>query len=424
MERDTIIVIGAGLAGLRAANQLQEAGLAVTVLEARNRIGGRTWTDRSMPGIALDMGASWIHGIDGNPLYEFSQEAGLVTQEWDYDNYRAHNSDGTPNTLISDEEEHFDQAVNKAIAGVDQGEPLQILIDDMKEAGQLASFTDAEIEFFTSLVFSIEYGLDPSALSIQALTEGDDEFGDPEVVFPNGSDALATTLAEELEVVLHSPVTRIDYKDVNKVVVETVSQTYEATHVLVTVPLGVLKAGAINFVPALPTAKVAALDALEMGLLDKVYLRFQKVFWAPDIQNFGYVSEPPGRFPYWLNLQQITGESVLLAFNGGGIARELEIRSDEKIVAEAMNALRSIYGDDIPQPIDFRITRWAVDQYSFGAYSAMATGAKPGMRDDLAEPIDNRIFFAGEATHSGHPATMHGAFLSGEREAQRILSLR
>ena len=257
---------------------------------------------------------------------------------------------------------------------------------------------------------------------MRALDEYDDVFGDTEVVFPHGYDALASALADGLDIVLNSPVTAIDYRENTSVVVRTETQDYTASKVLITVPLGVLKAGAIDFSPSLPSAKYAAIAALEMGLLDKLYLRFDNVFWENDILNVGYVNQAPGRFPYWLNLQPVTGEPVLLAFNGGDVALQLEGCTDADVLAEAMGVLRSIYGEGTPEPIDYRITRWAADQYSYGAYSALAMGATPDMRCDLAEPIDKRIFFAGEATHSQHPSTVHGAFLSGVREAERILS--
>ncbi|MCX2982515.1 FAD-binding protein [Halieaceae bacterium IMCC14734] len=423
MVKESVIVIGAGMAGLRAASLLQEAGLQVTVLEARDRIGGRTWTDRSMPDLALDMGANWIHGIAGNPLYEYSQQLGVVTQQWDYDSYRAYNAGGTTNNLISEGSERFMPALSRAVAGLRDSASVQTLIDKSAAAGELAAFSQAEIALLASQTFSNDYGLDASRLSVSALDEGGEAFGDTEVVFPHGYDALASALAEGLDIVLNSPVTAVDYREDTNVVVKTKTQNYTASRVLITVPLGVLKAGVIEFLPALPSAQVAAIDALEMGLLDKLYLRFDKGFWESDIHNFGYVNEVPARFPYWLNLQPVTGEPVLLAFNGGEVALQMEGGTDADVLAEAMGVLRSIYGEYVPEPMDYRITRWAADPFSYGSYSALAMGATPEMRCDLAAPIDNRIFFAGEATHSQHPATVHGAFLSGVREAELILLL-
>ncbi|MSO79757.1 MAG: hypothetical protein EXQ79_09160 [Acidimicrobiia bacterium] len=119
---------------------------------------------------------------------------------------------------------------------------------------------------------------------------------------------------------------------------------FPAAHAIVTLPLGVLKSGAVSFAPALPRAKQRAIARLGSGVLDKLWLRFPRVFWDADVDVIGYVSPTKGQWCEWYDLSRHTGEPVLLGFNAATYARELERRSDAKVVADAMGVLRTIYG--------------------------------------------------------------------------------
>nr|WP_315981536.1 FAD-dependent oxidoreductase [Aliamphritea spongicola] len=113
----------------------------------------------------------------------------------------------------------------------------------------------------------------------------------------------------------------------------------------------------------------------------------------------------------------------MLAFNAAYYAHELEQQSDDAVTEDAMNVLKKLYGDDIPAPVDVHITRWQADPFSLGAYSYTPVNGRAEQREDLAAPVADRVFFAGEATSSDYPATTHGAYLSGLREARRIQRL-
>jgi monoamine oxidase len=113
--------------------------------------------------------------------------------------------------------------------------------------------------------------------------------------------------------------------------------------VLVTVPLGVLKAGGIEFAPALPDEKLGAIDRLGMVHLSKVFLRFPDVFWEPNVEFFGFMGEKRGLFPYWVNMMPYTGAPILMAFHAGTPADELGGKSDDEIVATAMDVLGMMY---------------------------------------------------------------------------------
>jgi monoamine oxidase len=191
----------------------------------------------------------------------------------------------------------------------------------------------------------------------------------------------------------------------------------------VTLPQGVLKAGYVTFSPALPEEKLRAIERMRMGILNKVYLRFPRIFWPEEPDMLGYVSERKGEWTEWLNIAHYTGQPVLLAFNAADYGRAIEDLTDDEIVAAAMATLRTMFGDDIPEPEAALITRWGADPYAHGSYSFMALGANPDHYDDLAAPVGGRVFFAGEATSADFAATVHGAYLSGLRAAEEILAL-
>src|SRR5690606_7311720 len=180
---------------------------------------------------------------------------------------------------------------------------------------------------------------------------------------------------------------------------------------------GVLKQAEVKFEPPLPSSKQESINRLKMGLLNKVYLKFPKIFWD-DVENISYVRE----WMLWLNYAAYNGEPILLAFEGGEKALALEELSDDEIVASAMRTLRFLYGDEIPAPESFLITRWGKDKFSFGSYSFIPPFASGDDFDTLFEPVDDVLFFAGEATSRKYFATVHGAYLSGIEVGRMIIS--
>jgi monoamine oxidase len=191
----------------------------------------------------------------------------------------------------------------------------------------------------------------------------------------------------------------------------------------VTVPLGVLKAGGIAFDPPLPAPKQAAIERLDMGNLEKVVLRFDEPFWlergaAP---TFLYIAETPGEFPGFTDWTDAAGAPTLVCLYGGRSAREvLDKWPDDEIAARAMQALREIFGADVPDPVATHVTRWRDDPWTLGSYSYLPVGASADDLRELGEPVEERLLFAGEATEPLLYATVHGALVSGLREARRI----
>ena len=183
-----------------------------------------------------------------------------------------------------------------------------------------------------------------------------------------------------------------------------------------------LKQKRLQFKPELPQIKLDAISKLGMGVLNKCYLRFAKAFWPTDVDWLEYMSEAHGEWTEWVSLQRSTKIPVLLGFNAAERGRNIENLTDQQLVDDAMDTLRTMFGEDIPKPIDYQITRWASDPFSFGSYSFNAVGSNPQMREDLAAPLHKQLFFAGEATEQHYFGTAHGAYLSGLKVAASLIA--
>jgi len=294
-----IAIVGSGFAGLGAANWIVTGTLAdefpgteVTVFEARDRIGGRVHTNHDL-GMPLDLGASWIHGTRGNPLSSLADRLGVKRYKTKYSN-----------------------AVNRGPNGIK---------------------TKQEPDWLNDVWVRQTYGADPDWLSDQAQTEGALSRGG-DVLFDQGYSSLLPGLTGGYEIRLSSRITQIDWSDG---VVLNGEHVFDA--VIVTVPLGVLKAGTITFKPALPERKKQAIDRLGFGVLDKLYLRFDDIFWDKDAEWITYTTPQPNAFPSWLNMAAYTGAPVLMAFAGGSAAQHRATKSDTDILDAAQAALTDMY---------------------------------------------------------------------------------
>mgnify|MGYP005847531473 CR=1 FL=1 len=418
-----VIVVGAGVSGLACAQALTNAGIAVTVLEARDRIGGRVWTDNTL-GLPLDMGASWIHRTQGNPLTALADQANVARVSTDYDSHTVYDADGRE--LSDDEQAELDSWLEELLEEARElGETRPTLSLGQAIAQRLSAngVTDEDDlrAIYYALASTIEHEFAASVDDLSAVYwDSSETFDGGDVIFPQGYVWLPNLLASGLsDVRLNTPVRAVRYGRDGVSVTTDGSGTLEADAVVVSVPLGVLKAGKIAFTPALPSRLTTAIQNLHVGLLNKTYLQFERAFWD-DSDFIGYMADERGRWSEFLNLQTHLGVPVLLGFNASPYADELETWSDSEIIADALDVLRTIY-DDVPDPVGVFITRWGQDVWAHGSYSSLGVNATPADYDAFAQAVEGRLFFAGEATFSAHPATVHGALMSGQRAAQAIL---
>ena len=330
------LVIGAGLAGLGAARELAEQGEEVLVLEARNRIGGRTWTDDSLNAPA-DLGASWIHGVRGNPIAAIAAEQSLELGRTRYGNRVVYSAGGDrlPSGSIPDPL----SLVTPDAATADPTEAIGRYLKP-ENAGKAA---DVELaRFVTSSELEHEFAGPIDDLSIAAIDEGRALRG-PDALILSGYSRIAESLVDGFEVRLDAPIDRISHESTGVAACGSASDE-RGDRMIVTVPLGVLQAETIEFAPRLPAPKAAAISRLGMGLLDKVYLQFEEVFWDRDADVIGYVAPDGGSYIYWLNLFLHTREPILVAFNAADYADRIERRTDAEIIDGALATLRAIYG--------------------------------------------------------------------------------
>lgn len=422
-----VVVVGAGLAGLALAGMLKDAGIEVVVLEARDRIGGRVHTIELAGGM-IDVGAAWIHGRSGNPVAELVDELGLATREhayeplWTWDALAQRRLDPAEQAAALAREDGLFAALAELQDQLGDQASMQDAID-----AHLASLgLDAEAErharfVLEQYVLEVDYG-GPSEQTSLAIFDEDEFFGYDDHLVAGGFVGLIERLAEGLDVRTNTRVDEVGHDANQAWVVTEQGERHEADRVVVTVPLGVLQAGVIGFEPALPAAKQAALARMQMSSLEKVVLRFEQVFWPaePDAAWL-HLGEQRGEFPLIVDFTADAGAPTLVLVHGGARVREhLDAVDDATLVGEALALLAALLDVTVPAPIASHVTRWRSDPHARGSYSFPALGQSLDDFDALAEPVGERVLFAGEATSRAYFGTLHGALHSARREAARL----
>jgi len=424
-SKKRVVVIGAGLSGLAAAQELHRQGNEVVVVEARDRIGGRIWTSSKWTDMPLDFGATWIHRTEGNPLTDLADQINAKRLTTSYDRAVTYNTSGQ--LLSNAEEVRLEKTRNKVFGELKKAQnedpdiSLRQAIEPLIRQFDKSSESYRFINFILSGEIEHEYSGSAERLSAHWY-DSDKKFNGNDDLFVQGFRVIPEFLGQGLRIELGQVVKEIQWHQ-SPIRVITQNTEFLADHVIVTLPLGVLQAGKVRFTPELPQDKQTAIAKLGMGTLNKCYLRFPDVFWSADVDWLEYISASHGEWTEWVSFNRAANMPILLGFNAADRGRAIETWSDEQIVASAMQTLRTIYGVSIPEPIDYQITRWASDPFSLGSYSYNPVGAVPKMRQELAAPLEKSVFFAGEASNEDYFGTAHGAYLSGLRAAQEILEI-
>ncbi len=415
----SVLVIGAGISGLAAAHKLQAHGYTVTVLEAQDKVGGRTRTNRSL-GVAFDEGASWIHGVKRNPIADLAAKAGMQTYHTQDEDRRSYDIGGVARSEQAYDlaEEQLDEILSTMMNHGSANQSFSNLFNRLHPEKS----DDRLWKFLLSTYITFDTG-DLDRLS-STLYDAGETFGGAEKIATNGYDTITNYLATGLNVQLNQRVRRIDYSEDHsneRVQVTHNGGVSEADYVVVTVPLGVLKNNTIAFVPELPVAKRDAIEKIGMNCVNKFLLTWDTAFWD-DVQYISYTPEQADRFNYFVNVKKFhPSVNALMTFAYADQARQSEGMSDQEVIDAIMSHLKDIYGADIPAPTHLLRTRWQSNENSFGAYSYTAVGTEMQHFDDLAQDVNGRVFFAGEHTEADYFSTVHGAYLSGIREADKII---
>ncbi|XP_073678158.1 lysine-specific histone demethylase 2 [Garra rufa] len=341
-QHNKVLVIGAGVAGLAAARQLQNFGMQVVVLEARERIGGRVWDDTSL-GVTVGRGAQIVNGCVNNPIALMCEQ--VSARSWDH---------------------------NECFA----------------------------------------------------------QFSGDHALLRDGYSSVLHKLAQGLDIRLNTAVQHVDYSGEGVTVTSRCGSRWSAQKVLVTVPLALLQKNVIGFGPPLPDRKLKAIHSLGAGVIEKVALQFPTRFWDCKIQGadyFGHVPPCPekrGLFSVFYDMCPQGEECVLMTVITGEALSLLRDLQDGQVVDLCMDVLRELFQEqDVPDPVRFFVTRWSRDPWSQMSYSFVKTGGSGEAYDIIAEDVQGKLFFAGEATNRHFPQTVTGAYLSGVREASKIAAL-
>jgi monoamine oxidase len=404
-----VIVIGAGAAGLAATRSLLAAGCRVALLEARDRIGGRAWTER-WRGLAFDHGASFIHAEQVNPWTTIARRLCIPTI-----------LDAKRRLLFIGGGQASEEELAAFLAARRQA---QSQVVEAAQAGRPVSIAQA-VQGSGPWAPQAQVALGPWLLGAENEVADATDFADGvsgrDRLVATGYGRLVAAYGRGLPVMLNAAVQRIDYRG-KGVVVDTAAGGLHGRLAIVTLPAGVLAAGRVRFEPALPLEKQRAIDALPMGLLTKVALRFEGDPFGQGDTFYLHRRTLDQRAA--LYMVRPCGKDLALAFIGGDLARELEKAGEAAAGEFALEPLLEIFGNGLRSRLrGVRQTCWGADPFAMGSYAVARPGAAT-MREVLGSPLADRLLFAGEAcAGDGWAATVAGAHQSGRRAAREALAL-
>lgn len=413
-----IVVIGAGIAGLAAARALVANGVKPVVLEARQRVGGRIWTDRSL-GTPVDMGASWIHGHRGNPITRLAKMSGAATLDSDEAEFPIHSADGTvfAEKLVAQSEKRF-AALRRAVEK--SARRHHSLLDAIQDVDP-----DVLDDPLVRLHMAIEIEFDAGgALNALSATEWDkdEKFSGSDLLIPRGYDQIPIHLAQNLNIIFGNPVSKVTVQP-NGVSICTGGTEIEADACICTVPLGVLKSSDICFEPGLPKEVLEAIRKIGIGHANKIAFRLQGDWPSGLPLSIGSADGRGGRYPYLMNLDALDpGCGVMVTYAVGAFSESFQNQTDAEVAGDVQKLIDQLFGRGRLRVAEVLVSRWTTDRYSQGSYSFAAVGAGRQDFQAFADFANPRCAFAGEHTHPDYRGTVHGAWLSGEAAAQRILA--
>lgn len=435
MSERNIAIVGAGIAGLAAARALVDRGYDVTVLEARDRIGGRLHTAEG-----VDMGAHWIHGTDGNPITDLARRHALPTMfvggdatyvgGWEHialyrpGGERLSAQEKARSILLADQiHDQIDAWRHEATASADGDRSLASMVRDIADRSAIDPTERALANWHLTLLAREDWAAGADKLSALSWDLDYEVFGYGDSILTGGYQAVAESLAKGIDIRLETPVHRVEHARTGgrRVRITTGRGAFDADRVIVTIPLGVLKADDIRFDPPLAAEKQLAISRLGVGSLAKLVMWFEAPFWPSEVYSFGLVEEALDASPSNIvSLSYTHGLPGLVLIAGGDLGARLEAMSEADARAWGKERLAVLLGHDIPEPVRTSRTSWTLDPFARGSYSHVAVGASPADVEALSMPEGLGLLFAGEHTNSRYWATVHGAYMSGLQQAQRI----
>jgi monoamine oxidase len=407
-----VAIIGAGAAGLGAAHALKNSGLSFIVLEARDRVGGRGHTIMAAPDITFDLGCGWLHSANKNAFVKIAEELGFELNKtlppW---RERAYG-----NAFPPEERADFIRSLD---------EVFQRMHDAARNAARSGHDAPADTclepgNRWNPMIDAISTYINGCELDQVSILDFD-AYEDTNINWRvrRGYGALMAAHGAPLPLAFNCAVTRIDHS-AKRVRIETSLGALTADKVIVTIPTNLIADETIRFHPALPD-KVDAAAHLPLGLADKVMLALDHAESLPSEGNLRAATMRTEMGTYHL---RPFGQPCIEGFFGGRFALALEDAGDGAIAAHSIDEIVSFLGNDFRRKLKpLKESHWARDPFARGSYSHALPGHS-GKRAVLAAPVDERLFFAGEATSPNFFSTAHGAHDSGERAAKEVLAAK
>jgi monoamine oxidase len=413
------LIIGGGIAGLIAARHLTEAGLRVTLLEARDRLGGRIYTHATAD-FPVEIGAEFVHGRP-EEILALSAEGAVPLVPVQGNFRRKINGQWA-------EASHLMEKVDLLFSKLPAGEPDESFQYYLDRSGEDEDVKQQALRYVEGF-----HAANPSLISARSLrrdSEAEEAIkGDHQYRIASGYESLVRTVAERIDrkrcdFVMNTPVHKIVWRQ-GEVIARTSTEEYLAPRAIVTLPLSVLKVNSVVFSPALPE-KQNAMSFLEMGPVIRVSLCFQEKFWErdPEMADLSFLFTDDPQFPTWWTSDPLP-YPMLTGWAAGPYAGVHAGRSKDDIVRSAVQSLARIMKIAEPelrrQMTGSFMHDWQADPFSRGAYSYVAVGGMDAAKK-LAETVVDTLYFAGEATNSdGYNGTVHGAIATGYRAAEELL---
>jgi monoamine oxidase len=405
-----VAIIGAGAAGLGAANALKNSGLSVLVLEARDRVGGRAHTIMASPDVTFDVGCGWLHSADQNSFVKIAEDLNFEINKslppWRERAYGKAFPQDERDDYMRALDAFYDRATKAAIEAEQSGRdvPASLFLEPGNRWNPM-------IDAISTYINGCE--LDSvSLIDMEAYEDTDLNWR-----VRRGYGALIAAYGATCPLALNCQVTLVDHS-AKRIRIETSRGSLTADKVILTVPTNLIADEAIRFHPPLP-AKVDAARGLPLGLADKVTLALDEPEALPAEGNLRAATMRTAMGTYHI---RPFGQPCIEGFFGGRFAQSLEDAGPGTLAAESINEIVSCLGNDFRRKLKpLAESRWAHDPFARGSYSHALPG-HAGDRAVLAVPVDGRLFFAGEATSPDFFTTAHGARDSGERAAEEVLT--
>jgi len=408
-----VLIIGAGAAGLSAAKELTKQGISFIVVEASHRIGGRAYSEEIAPDVWFDLGCAYLvagsdaknHIDEGNPFIDFAKNQGAVIEEYQYDAHYIYNGRPLNDNEMKAREVYYKECEAAIQRSVDGGDDCAIseIID--LENPYAAPYMD---------MMAVTVPKDLDEASAPDFLYKVEEYVDFNTLRGYGN--LVAQWGSDVEVSLNTKVECVDWSG-KDVLVKTVKGSIRARCLISTVSNGILAAQHIHFKPRLPDCKLEAIQGLPMGAENKIGVHFTKDVFGPGDSGYyqAWSSEEQGAY-IDVNLMST---NVVSVFMGGRFSIWMEKQGQQATREFAVDRIADIFGNDIRQSVGRSIvTAWVTDPWTLGSYASALPG-QYHQRESLPLAIDNKLFFAGEATARAN-GTCSGAYWSGVRAAHEV----